>query len=677
MSDSTQSANERVKRRYLSLTPEQIDSASPEELRERVVRYQRIFKGSQCGFWEWNLKSNKLYWEGEFWEQLGYDREARAVVDTGQDLFAFVHPEDVDSIQKAIECHLVNREPYNVTYRIRRSDGSYCWTQARGLSFHTDDEAVAFLSGVNFDISQLKAVEEKLRESEARLERIIRASNDGIWEWSREDKAMDFSDRCWRMLGYEQNDAVLTQGRNRLQVWYELMHPEDLPRFKALLADHITRNRPFDIEYRMKAVDGRYRWIKGRGTAALNEAGEVVSMAGSNMDITLLKEAEERVMLAKESAERANRAKSEFLSSMSHELRTPLNAIMGFAQLFDYDSNLNAEQNENIREIRKAGTHLLQLINDVLDLAKIESGKLSLSLEPVLPSRVVRECVQLVQSLAETRAVKVSVDYRKWSNTYIHADSVRLKQVLLNLMSNAIKYNRMGGSLEVVFYMPDEEHMRIGVRDTGVGIPKSKHKEMYQPFNRLGAEGGKIEGSGVGLVITRRLMEMMGGTIDFESREGQGTTFWLTFKKSDQQDAVAPQHTHTPIARAELTISKPHKVLYIEDNPSNIRVIRQFCSRFEMLHLEVAEEAFLGLYKARTFNPDVIILDINLPGMDGFEVLEVLKTDPATESIPVVALSANAMSFDIERGRKAGFFEYLTKPIDINALIQTLNRLMS
>lgn len=677
MNDSKPTSGEQAKQRYLSLTPEQVSAASPEELRERVIRYQRIFKGSQCGFWEWDLKSNKLYWEGEFWERLGYDRAARAAVDSGQDLFGFVHPDDVAVIQAAIEAHIVRGTPYDVIYRIRRASGEFSWTQARGLSYKGDDGRVAYLSGVNFDITEHKNIEAKLRESEARHERIIKASNDGIWEWNRENKALDFSNRCWEMLGYEENDAVLTRGRNRLQAWYELMHPEDVPRFKSMLADHIARNHPFDIEYRMKAVDGRYRWIKGRGSAALDSQGEVVSMAGSNMDITLLKEAEERVMLAKEAAERANRAKSEFLSSMSHELRTPLNAIMGFAQLFDYDSNLSGEQLENIREIRKAGTHLLQLINDVLDLAKIESGKLSLSLEPVLPARVVRECVQLVQSLAETRAIKVSVDFRKWSNTYIHADSVRLKQVLLNLMSNAIKYNRMGGSVEVVFYMPDDDHMRIGVRDTGVGIPKSKHKEMYQPFNRLGAEGGKIEGSGVGLVITRRLTEMMGGTIDFESREGQGTTFWLTFQKSDQQDAVAHQHTHTPVARAELTISTLHRVLYIEDNPSNIRVIKQFCSRFDKLQLEVAEEAFLGLYKARTFQPDIIILDINLPGMDGFEVLEVLKTDPSTEKIPVVALSANAMSFDIERGRKAGFFEYLTKPIDINALIHTLNKLVS
>lgn len=661
--------------RYLSMSKQELEQATPEEMRKRLASYHRIFLGSGCGFWEWNLDTNKLYWEGRFWDELGYTDEIRRSIGSAHDMFKFVHPEDVSAIQDAVQNHVVHGAPYVAEYRIRKTDGQYAWTQTRGSSRLGADGKVHFLSGVNVDITELKLTEARLKESEARHERIIQASNDGIWEWNREDKMLDFSDRCWQQLGYAENDAILTKGRNRLQVWYELMHPEDVHRFKATLADHISKNAPFDIEYRMKAVDGRYRWIKGRGSASLNAAGEVVSMAGSNMDITLIKEAEAEILLAKETAERANRAKSEFLSSMSHELRTPLNAIMGFAQLFDYDNNLLPEQQENVREIRKAGGHLLQLINDVLDLAKIESGKLTLSLEPVLPARVVRECVQLVQSLADNRAIKMSVDFKKWSGSYINADSVRLKQVLLNLLSNAIKYNRMGGSVEVVFFMPDEEHLRIGVRDSGYGIPDVKRKEMYQPFNRLGAEGGKIEGSGVGLVITRRLMEMMGGSIDFESRVGHGTTFWLTFKKSDQQDAVPQHQTYTPLTRVDLNLTKPIRVLYIEDNPSNIRVIRQFCQRFDVLQLEVAEEAFLGLYKARAFMPDVIILDINLPGMDGYEVLEVLKTDPQTENVPVIALSANAMSFDIERGRKAGFFEYLTKPVDINALITTLNRL--
>ena len=662
---------------YLSLSSAELDEASPAQLRARLERYHRIFAGSGCGFWEWSLDTNQLHWEGRFWDALGYDDDTRRSLTSAVDMFRFVHPDDVKVIEAAVQDHVLNHTPYSAEYRIRKADGGYAWTQTRGSSRRDADGRVHFLSGVNVDITELKETAARLPESEARHERIIEASNDGIWEWSREDKTLDFSNRCWQQLGYEEHDEVLTRGRNRLQLWYELMHPDDLPRFKETLAAHISKNMPFDIEYRMKAVDGRYRWIKGRGSASLNSAGEVISMAGSNMDITLIKEAEARVMLAKEAAERANRAKSEFLSSMSHELRTPLNAIMGFAQLFDYDSNLTSEQQENVREIRKAGSHLLQLINDVLDLAKIESGKLTLSLEPVLPARVVRECVQLVQSLADSRAIKMSIDFRKWSGTYIHADSVRLKQVLLNLMSNAIKYNRMGGTVEVDFYMADEENVRIGVRDSGYGIPDVKRKEMYQPFNRLGAEGGKIEGSGVGLVITRRLMEMMGGSIDFESRVGHGTTFWLTFKKSSQQDAVPYDVTNTPLARAELNITKPHRVLYIEDNPSNIRVIRQFCQRFDLLQLEVAEEAFFGLYKARAFMPDIIILDINLPGMDGFEVLEVLKADPQMANIPVIALSANAMSFDIERGKKAGFFEYLTKPVDINALIVTLNRLVS
>ncbi|AFU98162.1 PAS domain-containing hybrid sensor histidine kinase/response regulator [Simiduia agarivorans] len=673
MTDQPPSAEQDSRYRYLSMTEAQLASADADALRERAARYQRIFYGSGCGFWEWDLELNQLHWEGSFWAELGYDNEVRTQIRTGHDLFGFVHPEDVDLIKGAVERHVVQGEPYYVVYRIRHLSGDYRWTEARGNSRREADGKIRYLSGVNIDITNLKQAEARLRESEARHERILRASNDGIWEWNREDKSLDFTDRCWEMIGVERP----SEGeRNELQVWFDYMHPEDLPRFKEMLASHVQGKVPFDIEYRMLGGDNQVHWIKGRGSVVLGDDGEVISMAGSNLDITLLKEAEQRVLQARDAAENANRAKSEFLSSMSHELRTPLNAIMGFAQLFDYDDNLTSEQLENLREIRKAGGHLLQLINDVLDLAKIESGKLTLSLEPVLPSRIVRECIQLVQSLADGRAIKISTDFRRLANAFILADSVRFKQVMLNLLSNAIKYNRMGGSVEVIFSGDGQSGLRIGVRDTGHGIPENKRKEMYQPFNRLGAEGGKVEGSGVGLVITRRLMEMMHGSIDFESRVGTGTTFWLTFEQVEQPDIEPEPHTHAPVARAELNISVPHKVLYIEDNPSNIRVIRQFCQRFPLLELEVAEEAFMGLYKARTFEPDIVILDINLPGMDGYEVLEVLKADAGTADIPVLALSANAMNFDVERGRKAGFFEYLTKPIDINRLIQTLNRLV-
>lgn len=669
-------AQDPTKHHSLSPTGEDLANADAQQLRATVERFQRIHHGSACGFWEWDLQLDRLYWDGGFWESLGYTAEKRFAVQAGPDIFAYVHPDDIAKIEQAIEQHIRSAEPYYAVYRIRRADDSYCWTEARGNSRRAADGKVHFISGINIDISALKDAEQRLRESEARHERILKASNDGIWEWRRNDKAMDFSARCWEMLGYQESFSVRPD-RNRLQVWYDLMHPDDLERFKSTLAEHIASGQPFDIEYRMKAADGSYHWIKGRGSVALDEQGQVLSMAGSNLDITALKEAETKVLKALTAAERANRAKSEFLSSMSHELRTPLNAIMGFAQLFDYDSNLTSDQQENIREIRKAGTHLLQLINDVLDLAKIESGKLTLSLEPVLPARVVRECVQLMQSLAESRAIKISQDLRRWAGCYIQADAVRLKQVLLNLLSNAIKYNRMGGSVEVIFQAEGSDKLRIGVRDTGAGIPESRRREMFQPFSRLGAEGGKIEGSGVGLVITQRLMEMMGGSIDFESRPGAGTTFWLTFQQVETPSQPEVPQTHTPLTRAQLNISRPHKVLYIEDNPSNIRVIRQFFSRYELVQLEVAEEAFLGLYKARTFEPDVILLDINLPGMDGYEVLEVLKTDTATSDVPVLALSANAMSYDIERGMQAGFYEYLTKPVDINALIGVLNRIIS
>jgi len=361
---------------------------------------------------------------------------------------------------------------------------------------------------------------------------------------------------------------------------------------------------------------------------------------------------------------------------MSHELRTPLNAILGYAQLFEYDLNLTQQQMANMREIRKAGDHLLQLINDVLDLAKIESGKMTVSLEPVLVSRIINEAFTLVQPQADANGIRL---YSTTDNLYPHyviADNVRYKQALTNLLSNAIKYNNIGGEVEVKLELHDGKNLRLIVRDNGKGIPANRQAEVFQPFNRLNAEFTKIEGSGVGLVITKQLVEMMNGRLDFHSKEGVGTEFWidlpLASEWSQQQTDIIKAANYSP---TQLSFESHKKVLYIEDNPTNIRLIQQFFDRHSCLSLDVAEEPFIGIYKARSTQPDLIILDINLPGMDGFEALNVLKNDPMTKHIPVIGLSANAMPYDIERGIKSGFFEYLTKPVDMNKLIATLNKI--
>lgn len=645
-------------------------------LRETISRFQRIFNGSGYGFWEWDFTTQRIDWSGGFWERMGYTLEDEHNLTDATNIISYIHPDDRAISQYNLLAHLRNGIPLDTSYRVRMKNGQYIWTQVRADSVRDANGRVTHMSGVSFDVTALKEAEEALRESESRQERIIQSSNDGIWEWYADKGGFHFSSRCWELIGYDVKDDEITQGEDKWMVWRKHIHPQDLAKFDQALEDHMANKAPFDIEYRLIGKNKEIHWVRGRGRAIFDADGRPIRMSGSNMDMTQIKRAEERVIQAKEAAEKANQAKSEFLSSMSHELRTPLNAILGYAQLFEYDLNLSSQQISNMREIRKAGDHLLQLINDVLDLAKIESGKMTVSLEPVLVSRIVQEAFTLVQTQADAKGIHIHANYNGMENHYVTADNVRFKQALINLLSNAVKYNNMGGEVDVSLKRLGAKILRLSVRDNGKGIPANRQSEVFQPFNRLNAEFSNIEGSGVGLVITKQLVEMMNGKLDFESQEGLGTEFWIDLPIASEwsQPADEPNKSvdYTP---AHLQLSSQKRVLYIEDNPTNIRLLQQFFERHHQLELDVAEEPFIGIYKARNTQPDLVILDINLPGMDGFEALNVLKNDPSTCHIPVVGLSANAMPYDIERGIKSGFDEYLTKPVDMNRLVETLNNI--
>ena len=663
---------------HISFNPALQFSDDMELLRTTVGRFQRIFNGSGYGFWEWDLRTQHIEWSGGFWERLGYDQEDARTISDAATVYTYLHPDDREFAMEATRQHLRSGVPLDVSYRIRTKSGEYIWTQVRADSLRDENGHATIMSGVNFDITEIKKVEAALRESEARQVRIIQASSDGIWEWYADRGGFHFSHRCWELLGYDDLDDVLTEGEDRLKIWRKHIYPLDLAKFDQALVDHMAGRGLFDVEYRLVSVQGEIRWVRGRGRAVFNEKGQPIMMSGTNMDITEVKRAEERVIQAKELAEKANRAKSEFLSSMSHELRTPLNAILGYTQLFEYDDNLKPQQVENVREIHRAGQHLLQLINDVLDLAKIESGNMTVSLEPVLVSRLIAECFTLVQPQADAKGIRLSSSLGDFANTYVVADHVRCKQVLLNLLSNGVKYNVVGGDVEVTLSAQAGQRLRIAVRDTGRGIPLARQSEVFQPFNRLSAENTTIEGSGVGLVITKQLVEMMQGHLDFTSAEGAGSTFWIDFPMATEWNAepVVSAPASLDFTPANLNVQRRCQILYVEDNPTNIRLLQQILVRYPQLDLDIAEEAFLGIYKARSTQPDLIILDINLPGMDGYEVLSVLKNDPATSAIPVIGLSANAMPYDIERGQKAGFYDYLTKPVNIQRLIDVFNELL-
>jgi PAS domain S-box-containing protein len=376
-------------------------------------------------------------------------------------------------------------------------------------------------------------------------------------------------------------------------------------------------------------------------------------------------------------AEKANLAKSDFLSSMSHELRTPLGAILGFAQLIESDvPSPTAAQKRSIDEILKAGWYLLELINEILDLALIESGKLSLSEEPVSLAEVMRECETMIEPQAKQRGIHVTFTPLERPR-FVHADRTRVKQVLINLLSNAIKYNRVGGTVTVDCTAGNAPNsLRISVHDTGAGLAAEQLAQLFQPFNRLGQKSNTEEGTGIWLVVCKRLVELMRGVIGVESTVGQGSVFWaeLGLAPAPAAEMVADTWQTTPLAQTGTQNDGPqHTLLYVEDNPANLMLIEDLIARRPDIHLLSARDGIRGIELARTALPDLILMDINLPDISGLQALRILAKDRATSHIPVIALSANAVPSDIEKGLEAGFFRYLTKPIKVVEFMKTLD----
>jgi len=391
-----------------------------------------------------------------------------------------------------------------------------------------------------------------------------------------------------------------------------------------------------------------------------------------------LQEKNVELEIARFVADKANLAKSEFLSSMSHELRTPLSAILGFAQLLESGSPPpTPTQTRSIDQILKAGWYLLELINEILDLALIESGKLSLSVEPVSLADVMLECATMIEPLAQKHGIGVTFPHFD-APCVINADRTRVKQVLINLLSNAIKYNVEGGTVVVTCAPNGPNSVHISVCDSGAGLAPEQMAQLFQPFNRLGREANAEQGTGIGLVVCKRLVELMGGAISVDSTVGKGSVFRVELKVA----AIAQAEARNPQTEGFVPANRPASasqclLLYVEDDPANLTLVEEIIARRSDMRFLGAVDALSGIELAQSAQPDVILMDINLPGINGLEALKILARHPATAHIPVLALSANAMPHDIEKGLAAGFFRYLTKPIKIHELMVALGEALT
>jgi len=553
---------------------------------------------------------------------------------------------------------------YELTYV--RKDGTRFPAIVSVTALRDDQNAIIGYLLIGTDNSARKHVEEKLRFTEESFRLMVESVSDyAIVMLSPDGNVVSWNTGAQRIKGFLAEEIV----GQHFSRFYPL---EDVasgkPQRDLDVAAALGR---FEVEGWRMRKDGSTFWANVVITAIRDQAGELRGFAKLTRDLTERQRIETAMTNAKATAEKANLAKSDFLSSMSHELRSPLNAILGFAQLMDSDSPApTPSQKESIVHILNAGWYLLDLINEILDLAVIESGKLSMSVESVSVAEVMLECQAMIEPQAQKRGIRMTFP-RFDVPISVQADRTRLKQVVINLLSNAIKYNATGGTVVVDCCGENTPgRVRISVTDTGAGLGSEQLAQLFQPFNRLGQEANGEQGTGIGLVVSKRLIELMDGVVGVDSKVGAGSVFWIELNSTSNRAVVKADHVEVTQLLQGAAV---RTLLYVEDNPANLKLVERLIGRRPDMRLLTAIDGAIGVDLAHSAKPEVILMDINLPGISGIEALKLLRGDPATAHIPVVALSANAVPRDVQKGLDAGFFRYLTKPIKVAEFMETLS----
>ncbi|MBT9525045.1 MAG: PAS domain-containing protein [Rhizobacter sp.] len=614
--------------------------------------------------WRHDLRSNRIFYNDKGFEVLGIvPRPEGLAID---EVRALIHPDDIPRVVATAAESLTTERPVDMEARYRRPDGAYRYVLTRRMvRRNADGEPIEYV-GVALDVTEQVSEARRTQELARRLE--VAASAAGLGIWSREpgrDRG-EWNAQMFEMIGRPQSLGVPL----RAEWLSEVVHPDDRERMRTAHAElRATQDVTVEHEYRIVRPDGEVRWLVSRARHEKREAGSV--QFGIAIDVT---ERQEKLV-----AQRESQAKSEFLARMSHELRTPLNAVLGFAQLLRLDPALaGSPSQEKVRHILSAGEHLLSLINDVLDLSSLESGEVRLDLRPVRLAEVLQEVQALMEPAAREAGVSIAVDE---TAAVVWADRIRTRQVVINLLSNAVKYNSSRGNIHVSVI--DGAHdVVLTVADTGRGMTRQQMSHLFEPFNRLGVEHEGIEGAGVGLSVVKALVERMGGSVRVQSTPGVGSRFEVHLPRHTgpiEADAVPPQAPQAVLPPAEApTAPRPQRagrLLYIEDNPVNALLVEEMVRQHAGLQIESVASGLEGVARAHELQPDLILVDMQLPDINGYEVLRLLRAQPSTAGIRCIALSANAMPEDVDRATAAGFSDYWTKPINLRNFLAALDRL--
>ncbi len=579
---------------------------------------------------------------------------------------------DPELAEKAIKRVLNEKKVTDYELTVRARDGKETVVSYNATTFYDRDRKLQGVFAAARDVTERKMAEELQRASSAYARSLIEASLDPLVTISAQGKITDVNEASVQATGVAREQLIGTDFSD-----YFTEPNEARAVYQKVFSDGLVRDYPLALRH----TSGRIMDVLYNAAVYNDDHGKVQGVLASARDVTerkrldqALQETNIELERAKSMAEKANLAKSNFLSSMSHELRSPLNAILGFAQLMDSEEPIaTPSQKASIDQILHAGWYLLELINEILDLAVIESGRLSLSEEPVLLAEVMLECQSMIEPQAQKRGI--SLIFPNFEQPcFVHADRTRLKQILINLLSNAIKYNIKQGSVEVTCSTNHEGRVRVSIIDTGAGLSPEKLTQLFQPFNRLGKEGSAEEGTGIGLVMSKRLVELMGGVVGVESTVGVGSIFWFELSSSSAP-LLSMERIDVGIdVQVRVKHSAPLRtLLYVEDNPANLKLVEQLIARRPEMRLLTAVNGNIGIELARNHQPEIILMDINLPGISGIQALKILREDPSMAHIPVLAISANAMPSDVKKGMEAGFFRYLTKPINVNEFMDTID----